>query len=326
MKHRKYPLTEYSCLHVLREEGIHYVASQENGILEDSVILGDAANVLAAFPNDCIQTIITSPPYYKQRDYQVDGQIGDEATPVEYIARLVAIFTECKRVLAPDGLLWLNIGDKYIDGKLLGLPWRVALALSNTGWTLRSDIIWHKPNAMPASVKNRPTTDHEYLFMFSKMGQYFFNADAIREPHVTFSELSKMRGGRNHFGKRGSTPEKGKNAGNANLHTARWDQAFHPLGRNKRTVWSIPLSKFPDAHFAVFPEKLVETCLLAATRPGHTVLDPFCGSGTTLLVARRYGRRFVGIDINKDYCEMTLGRLNGLQQELPLEIDNQANF
>lgn len=325
MKHGKYPLTEYSCLHVLREEGIQYIASYEQGIIQDSVILGDATNVLTAFPSGCIQTIITSPPYYKQRDYQVEGQIGAESTPDEYIARLVSIFSECKRVLAPDGLLWLNIGDKYLEGRLLGLPWRVALALSDAGWILRSDIIWHKPNAMPASVKNRPTTDHEYIFLFSKSNQYFFDMDAIREPHVTFSEDSKMKGGRNHFGRRGGTPEKGKNSGNSNLHTARWDQAFHPLGRNKRTVWSIPLSKFPDAHFAVFPEKLVETCLFAATKPGHTVLDPFCGSGTTLIVARRYGRRFVGIDINKNYCEMALERLNGLQQELLFETDKKMN-
>lgn len=319
MKTTRYKLTEHSCLHVLREDGVQYIVSQDRTTVRDSVIHGDSSRILAALPEQCIQAIITSPPYYKQRDYNVTDQLGNEDTPEQYVARLVAIFADCKRVLKPNGLMWVNLGDKYLDGKLLGLPWRVALALADAGWNLRSDIIWHKSNAMPSSIKNRPTTDHEYMFMLSKGADYYYDADAIREPHVTFSENSKMRGGRNHFGKRGGTPEKGKNGGNSNLHTGRWDQAFHPLGRNKRTVWSIPLSKFPEAHFAVFPEKLVETCLFASTRRGDIVLDPFCGSGTTLMTARKNGRGFVGIDINKDYCDMSLRRLNSLQQELPFD-------
>mgnify|MGYP001435469877 CR=1 FL=1 len=323
MSRTKYKLSEHSCHHVLREDGVQYIISPERGTLRDSVIHGDAARVLSALPPQCVQAIVTSPPYYKQRDYNVAEQLGNEDTPEQYIARLVATFAECKRVLKPDGLLWLNLGDKYLNGRLLGLPWRVALALSDAGWILRSDVIWQKPNAMPASIKNRPTTDHEYVFMLSQADDYYYDADAIREPHVTFSEQSKMRGGRNHFGKAGGTPEQGKNKGNANLHRGRWDQAFHPLGRNKRTVWSIPLSKFPDTHFAVFPEKLVETCIFASTRRGDVVLDPFCGSGTTLLMARKNGRGFVGIDINKDYCDMSLRRLNGLQQELPFDKDLQ---
>ncbi|MFH0939901.1 MAG: site-specific DNA-methyltransferase [Planctomycetota bacterium] len=321
MKSQPYSLKEHSCIHVLREEGVQYIVAPDGVTLRDAIIHGDAERVVSALPSNFIQAIITSPPYYRQRDYDTEGQIGNEDTPTEYVSRLVSIFTECRRVLKTNGLLWINLGDKYIDGKLLGLPWRFALALSDAGWTLRSDIIWHKPNAMPASIKNRPTTDHEYIFMFSKSADYFYNANAIREPHVTFSEHSKMRGGRNHFGKRGGTPEQGKNGGNSNLHTARWDQAFHPLGRNKRTVWSIPLSKCPEAHFAVFPEKLVENCLFASTSRDDMVLDPFCGSGTTLLVSRRHGRRFVGVDVSKDYCQMALRRLNGLQQELPLETD-----
>jgi len=181
--------------------------------------------------------------------------------------------------------------------------------LESLGWILRSDIIWHKTNAMPASVKNRPTTDHEYVFMFSRSPDYFYNADAIREPHVTFTEKSRMRGGRGHFGKRGGTPEQGKNGGNPNLHNGRWDQAFHPLGRNKRTVWQIPLSKFPEAHFAVFPEKLVETCVMAATKPNGLVLDPFAGSGTVAIVAQQLGRHFVGIDCSEKYCALAKKRL-----------------
>jgi site-specific DNA-methyltransferase (adenine-specific) len=209
------------------------------------------------------------------------------------------------------------LGDKYLGNQLLGMPWRFALAMQEAGWFLRSDVIWHKPNAMPSPVKNRPTIDHEYVFLFSQSADYFFDADAIREPHVTFSERSQMRGGRGHFGKRGGTPEKGKNKGNQNLHDGRWDQAFHPLGRNKRTVWSIPLSKFREAHFAVFPEKLVETCLLATCPPQGVVLDPFCGAGTTAVVARRLQRHFIGFDCNPEYCLMAEKRLAQRSLEFP---------
>ncbi len=174
--------------------------------------------------------------------------------------------------------------------------------VTEDGWILRSDIIWYKPNAMPSSVKNRPTTDHEYVFLFAKTQDYYYDIDAIREPHVTFSPESRMKGGRNHFGKKNGTPENGKNAGNANLHNGRWDQAFHPKGRNRRTVWEIPLSKSRDAHFAVFPEKLVELCILAGSPTGGIVLDPFIGSGTTVVVAQRLGRKYVGIEINPDIC------------------------
>ena len=162
---------------------------------------------------------------------------------------------------------------------------------------------------MPSPVRNRPTTDHESVFLLVKTMDYFYDADAIREPHVTFSEHSRMRGGRNHFFRRGSTPEQGKNGGSRNLHDARWDQAFHPKGRNKRTVWSVPLSKCRDAHFAVFPESLVETCLRAGSPPDGLVLDPFLGSGTTGLVAARLGRSFLGIDCNADYCQLAKRRI-----------------
>jgi site-specific DNA-methyltransferase (adenine-specific) len=189
------------------------------------------------------------------------------------------------------------------------MPWRLALALMDEGWILRSDVIWHKPNAMPSSVKTRPTTDHEYVFFLTRSKQYYYDADAIREPHKTFTAESRMRGGRNHFHKRGGTPEAGKNAGNINLHDARWDQAFHPKGRNKRTVWSIPLSKCREYHYAVFPETLVETCIKATCPEEGTVLDPFVGSGTTALVADRLGRHYLGIDCVREYCEMARRRL-----------------
>ena len=162
---------------------------------------------------------------------------------------------------------------------------------------------------MPSSVKNRPTTDHEYVFFFTRSKDYYYNADAIREPHVTFTDQSKMKGGRKHLGKRGGTPENGKNAGNSNLHDARWDQAFHPSGRNKLTVWSIPLSKNRDSHIAVFPESLVETCILASCPQGGVVLDPFCGSGTAAVVAKRLGRKYIAIDCNAEYCRLARRRL-----------------
>jgi DNA modification methylase len=273
------------------------------------IINSDSRLALRAMPADLVQTAVTSPPYFGQRDYSVDGQIGLENTPSEYIENLVSVFREVKRVLRPNGTLWLNLGDKYQAGALLGMPWRVALALVADGWILRSDVIWQKPNAMPSSVKNRPTTDHEYLFLFSKSASYYYDSDSIREPHVTFSEHSKMKGGRNHLGKTNGTPEVGKNEGNSNLHNGRWDQAFHPLGRNKRTVWSISLGKYRGAHFAVFPEKLVEPCVLAGSPIGGIVLDPFFGSGTTGKVALANGRKFIGVELNSDYCELASDRL-----------------
>ncbi|BAZ87195.1 site-specific DNA-methyltransferase [Aphanizomenon sp. PH219] len=273
------------------------------------LINGEALKSLKKLPNSLVQTVITSPPYYGQRDYCTEEQIGIEENPDEYINRLLEIFDEVKRVLKEDGTLWINLGDKYIDGSLAGLPWKLALALKERGWILRSDIIWYKPNAMPSSVKNRPTTDHEYMFLFAKSSKYYYDADAIREPHVTFSENSKMRGGRNHLGKKGGTPEQGKNSGNSNLHNGRWDQAFHPKGRNKRTVWEVPLSKFRDAHFAVFPEQLIEPCILAGSSEGGIVLDPFFGAGTVGLVSMKKARKFIGIELNEDYCKIATKRI-----------------
>lgn len=275
----------------------------------DRIICGDAADELLRLPSDIVDCIVTSPPYYKQRDYGTSRQIGQESTPGKYVQRLVDVFAGCRRVLKPSGSLWVVVGDKYEEGSQLGLPWQLALALKEDGWILRSDCVWHKPNAMPSPVKNRPTTDHEYVFFLTRSAHYFYDADAIREPHVTFSAQSRMRGGRKHFGKRNGTPEKGKNGGQSNLHDGRWNQAFHPAGRNKRTVWSIPLGKCREAHFAVFPPKLVETCVLATSLPGGLVLDPFLGSGTTALVARQLGRRYLGIECSPAYCAMAEKRL-----------------
>ena len=290
-----------------------FLGVEMSNSLDGKVILGDILSVCPTLPNHLFQTIITSPPYFGHRHYSNSHdprEIGQESDPSQYIENLVCIFRDLRQKLRSDGLLWLNLGDTYRDKSLLGIPWRVALALQGDKWILRSDVIWHKPNAMPSSVTDRPTTDHEYLFMFAATPNYYYDADAIREPHVTFTEKSKMRGGRSHFGKVGGTPEAGKNAGNGNLHDGRWDQAFNPKGRNKRTVWEIPLSKFRDTHFAVYPEKLVETCILASTREDDFVFDPFTGSGTTGVVANKLSRRFVGVELVREYQIMAQKRID----------------
>lgn len=284
----------------------------------NKVLLGDVFKLAKDLPYDSVQTIITSPPYYRLRKYSdmESQEIGREKSVELYIKDLTSVFNLLKPVLKENGLLWLNLGDTYINKELQGIPWRVALSLMNHGWILRSDVIWQKPNAMPSSVTSRPTNDHEYVFMFSKRKEYYYNADAIREPHVTFTNKSKMKGGRSHFGKRNGTPEHGKNSGNHNLHDGRWDQAFNPKGRNKRTVWSIPLSKYKGAHFAVFPEKLVKIPLEASTKKGDLVLDPFTGSGTTGVVSIKLDRKFIGIELVPKYQNMAQERIN---EELSLK-------
>jgi len=289
--------------------------AQKNAKPLDKILVGDVREVAKKLPVECANMIVTSPPYFghrvysEQKDANKDAEIGREKKLPEYVDSLVTAFAALRPALCDDGTLWLNLGDTYRQGKLLGVPWRVAIALQDDGWILRSDIIWHKPNAMPSSAKTRPTVDHEYIFLFSKNKQYYYDADAIREPHVTFSEESKMKGGRNHFGRRGGTPEQGKNANNHNLHDARWDQAFHPGGRNKRTVWKAALGKCREAHFAVFPEKLIEPCILAGSAEGGVVLDPFIGSGTTGIVCQRLKRHYLGIELTPHYAEMARRRI-----------------
>ena len=296
--------------------------TQSNNLsMLDTVLVGDSWQTARQLPENTARCIVTSPPYFGHRQYATSAEsqvheFGNESSVSSYVDKLVQLFQSLKNVLTDDGTCWLNLGDTYRGGQLLGIPWRVALGLQDDGWYLRSEIIWHKPNAMPSSVKNRPTTDHETIFLLSKSPDYFYNADAIREPHVTFSEESKMKGGRNHFGKVDGTPEMGKNMGNSNLHRGRWDQAFHPLGRNKRTVWSIPLGKFRDAHFAVFPPTLAETCILASTEREDIVLDPFMGSGTTAVVAVELGRHFLGLELVPEYVDMALSRVAKVQPRL----------
>ena len=282
----------------------------------DSIILGDALEQLKTFTDKSIDCCITSPPYYGLRDYGVDKQIGLEETPEEYVEKLTAVFHEVKRVLKDDGTLWLNIGDSYwgsgsrgfdftdkfteasklqqgskgtidlhnlpklVGSKgeyknkdLIGIPWMLAFSLRADGWYLRQDIIWHKPNPMPESVKDRCTKSHEYIFLLSKRPHYYFDCEAICDP------VSKA---------------------------------------NKRDVWSVTTKAVKEAHFATFPEELVKPCILAGCRDEGVVLDPFFGSGTTGVVAESLNRRYIGVELNPDYVEISKRRVDNVQTELQM--------
>jgi DNA modification methylase/DNA-binding XRE family transcriptional regulator len=270
------------------------------------IVQGDSRRALSQIPDNTYQCCITSPPYWGLRDYGIDGQIGAENDPDAYIADLVGVFREVRRTLREDGTLWLNIGDSYTSGDrrwrapdkknagramsyrpptpkglkpkdLIGVPWRLALALQADGWFLRSDIVWNKPNCQPESVKDRPTRAHEYVFLMSKAESYFYDFEAIREPSAN-----------------GQDP------------------------KNRRTVWNINTNGFHGAHFAVFPPELVRMCLLAGSKPGTKVLDPFFGSGTVGLVCREYGRECAGIELNPEYVKIALDRLSKAGPALPL--------
>ena len=307
---------------------------------------GDALETLKQMEDESINCCVTSPPYWGLRDYGVDGQLGLEPTPDEYVAKMVEVFREVKRVLRKDGTLWLNLGDSYcgtgnkgeykdpkytngrngqkvalnnkIDGlkskDLVGIPWRVAFALQADGWWLRSDIIWAKPNPMPESVTDRPTKAHEYIFLLSKSDRYFYDNEAIKEPASNEGKLVSL--GDKSFS-RGQAKGKGiKPSGNGNA-----DEYLVPAGRNKRTVWNITTKPYKEAHFATFPPELPEICIKAGCPQGGTVLDPFAGAGTTLLVAEQLGRDSIGIEIKPEYCLLTKNRMAGLQPSL---FQNQA--
>ena len=270
---------------------------------DDQVTLhhGDALDVLKTMDSESVDCIVTSPPYFGLRDYGVDRQIGAEASPAEFVETLRAVFTEARRVMADDGTLWLNLGDSY-DRKsknLLGIPWRVAFALQDDGWILRSDIIWHKRTAMPESVKDRPTNAHEHLFLFAKSPRYYYDADAIAEPlsEVTVADIARRK----------TLNNKGTLGGvRADLGRSRSEYVRADGMRNSRDVWTIATQPFPGAHFATFPPELPERCIQAGCKPGGTVLDTFSGSGTTGMAAAKHGRRYVGIDLNHEYLDLSL--------------------
>lgn len=326
------------------------------------IINADVLDGLSTLPDCCCSTCITSPPYYGLRDYGAAGQIGLEETPEAYVERLVQVFREVRRVLTDDGTLWLNIGDSYAaSGKgrnrdglfnekaeniqssgqkksqirrtcegsglkrkdLIGIPWLLAFALRADGWYLRSDIIWEKPNAMPESVKDRPTRAHEYIFLLSKSAKYYYDAEAVKEPAVGFYNAApagskgnskpnaRRRGSSRTFRGGGAYTHDQAAANSASVERESHGLVPNETGkRNRRSVWTVATRPYKGAHFATFPEELVRPCVLAGSRPGDTVLDPFAGSGTTGAVATQEGRDFIGIEINPDYCEMIRQRLN----------------
>lgn len=280
------------------------------------ILGGEALAMLRTLRTRSVQMCVTSPPYWGLRNYGVEGQLGLESTPEAYVVRLVEIFREVRRVLKDDGTLWLNLGDCYCGSggvnsrtglglkpkDLCGIPWHVAFALQADGWYLRSDIIWAKPNPMPESVTDRPTKAHEYVFLLAKSERYYYDTDAIREPlGERWQQKFRRRSPRTW------TPETfAVKRLSGNMQTG--EIGCNPTGRNRRTVWTVTSQPFKGAHFATFPPKLVEPCILAGSKKGSFVLDPFNGAGTTGIVALQHGRRYVGIELNPEYVRMSYER------------------
>lgn len=312
------------------------------------VLEGDCRAVLATLPDCSVQCCVTSPPYFGLRDYGVDGQIGLEPTLAEYIAEMVAVFREVRRVLREDGTCWLNVGDSYASGtkgnnnngegastltsgarphvreayndgrgresrrvdcgvpdkNLLMVPARVAIALQEDGWWLRSDIIWAKPNPMPESVSDRPTSAHEHVFLLTRSARYFYDAEAVAEQRdaddLAFESRYATTPCQNY------SQQSGRNDGSTHM-TAGFVSG--KLTRNLRNVWTIATQPFPGSHFATMPPDLAERCIKAGSRPGDTILDPFGGAGTTALVADRLQRDAVLIELNPEYAAMARERV-----------------
>jgi DNA modification methylase len=293
-----------------------------------------------------VQTCVTSPPYFGLRDYGHEGQIGLEQTPEEYIAAMVEVFRCVWDVLADDGTLWLNIGDSYYNYRpglgqrqgrqsiagqkasevdncpkrgnkleglkekdLIGIPWMLAFALRADGWYLRQDIIWHKPNPMPESVRDRCTKAHEYIFLLSKSDKYFFDSEAVRERGVMTagdSAGSRQRDTRSTHGVGGGND--GINKAKEKLRQELIEKGY--TTRNRRSVWTVTTKPYKGAHFATFPPNLIEPCILAGSRSGDIVLDPFIGSGTTAQVAVENNRRYLGCELNPEYEKLQQERIN----------------
>ena len=268
------------------------------------IMTGDCLEAMRSMAGNSVDCCVTSPPYWGLRDYGVEGQLGLESTPEEYVARMVEVFREVRRVLKPQGTLWLNLGDCYGKGKqLVGIPWRVAFALQADGWYLRQDIIWHKPNPMPESVRDRCTKAHEYIFLLAKSEKYFFDSGSIRE--TATSEKGKGVTGR---GKNASARAVGCNGRQPQQDHSGW-MGGDGKTRNRRSVWTVTPKPFNGAHFATFPTDLIEPCILAGCPQNGVVLDPFFGTGTAGLVAQKHARKWLGIELNPDYVTIAQNRL-----------------
>ena len=301
------------------------------------ILQGSAIEKLKELDDQSIQTVVTSPPYWGLRNYNVDGQLGLEATPQEYVQKLVEIFREIRRVLKDDGTVWLNLGDSYAGSRpmgtsdneidaygtvnkslkptgaqgklvaglkpkdLVGIPWRVAFALQEDGWYLRQDIIWNKPNPMPESVLDRCTKSHEYIFLLSKSERYYYENELIKEPTIRVGAKNTIGGTKypGTYQNKGVTKNR-----------------YEDMGlKNKRSVWNITTKPYKAAHFATFPTELPETCIKAGTRENDVVLDPFAGAGTTGLVALKNKRHAVLIELNPEYIELIDKRVSTYQME-----------
>ena len=308
--------------------------------MKDTILFGDARETLSAFI-DKARMCVTSPPYYGLRNYgDEEKQIGQEETPEEYISNLVEVFREVRNVLTDDGTLWVNIGDSYynyrpgkgqalnkqtvssndqdlpqkcarrgnkLDGlkekDLIGIPWMLAFALRADGWYLRQDIIWHKPNPMPESVRDRCTKAHEYMFLLSKNKKYYYDNEAIKEPAKDWGTRDRTKGKYHNQGS-GLQPHSGLTKS-------------YPK-KNKRSVWSISPRPYKGAHFAVFPPELIEPCILAGSKPGDIILDPFMGSGTTAMVAKKLSRYYLGCELHREYDSLQTDRISSIPAQLPL--------
>ncbi|EPZ0818887.1 TPA: site-specific DNA-methyltransferase [Pseudomonas aeruginosa] len=346
-----------------------------------TIHVGDCLHELQTLPDESVHCCITSPPYFGLRDYGMASQIGLEQTPAEFVARLVDVFREVRRVLRDDGTLWLNIGDSYASTApgtrnapqpkgskenpeqwgnfrpdlrdhgikpkdLIGIPWRLAFALQDDGWYLRQDIIWHKPNPMPESVRDRCTKAHEYLFLLSKSPRYHFDQDAIAEPLAPASVARLGQGGwddqhgsdrvpgktngamkavggrrskRNSFAR--ETKSSAGTHGQKAQHRPDRPDIDYSATRNKRSVWTVPTAGFKGAHFATFPPDLIRPCVLAGAPRGGLVLDPFGGAGTTALVAMQEGRRSVLLELNPEYASIARHRLAAAWLEGAAQLD-----
>jgi len=348
------------------------------------ILVGDCIDMMRTLPDESVHMCVTSPPYYGLRDYGVDGQIGLEETPAEFIARLVDVFREVRRVLRADGTIWVNMGDSYAGSwgahgrddmgggvstisqrqvmasqrkskatthaeykpkDLMGMPWRLAFALQDDGWYLRQDIIWHKPNPMPESTRDRCTKAHEYLFLLSKSRRYYYDQDAVKEPVAASSvvrlaqdleqqqgsdrvpgksngPMKAVRARRDSFKREDSKREQAIPGQSVGTHRPDRQESAYPLDlRNKRSVWTVPTVGYKGAHFATFPPDLIRPCILAGAPRGGVVLDPFGGAGTTSLVSMQEGRRSIICELNPEYAALARARISAAWMDGAAQMD-----